>query len=139
MAEGYWISKKLYVEAMMRVGEEWPSRNPKEVCGWSSIQTYAFAVHKESRKTLSQIRETYPLKMFHVKHFLFAFCLQGIGTCLISNFWRYKLREFFYVLVSTLAVLRRPGFQGRGRREKYFNIFNLKWQGHVINKCYKLK
>jgi len=31
----------------------------KEVYGWSSVQTYNFAVHKESGKTLSQIREDY--------------------------------------------------------------------------------
>lgn len=31
----------------------------KEIYGWSSIQTYAFAVHKESGKTLSQLREEY--------------------------------------------------------------------------------
>jgi hypothetical protein len=29
----------------------------KEVYGWSSVQTYAFAVHKESGKTLAEIRE----------------------------------------------------------------------------------
>lgn len=31
----------------------------KDVYGWSSVQTYNFAVHKESGKTLSQIREEY--------------------------------------------------------------------------------
>lgn len=31
----------------------------KEIYGWSSIQTYVFVIHKESRKTLSQIREEY--------------------------------------------------------------------------------
>jgi hypothetical protein len=31
----------------------------KEVYGWASVQTYAFAIHKESGKTLSQIREEY--------------------------------------------------------------------------------
>ncbi|SFD42186.1 hypothetical protein SAMN05216238_101267 [Lentibacillus persicus] len=31
----------------------------KELFGWSSIQTYVFAVHKESNKTLSRIREEY--------------------------------------------------------------------------------
>jgi hypothetical protein len=31
----------------------------KELFGWSSIQTYVFAVHKEAGKTLSQIREEY--------------------------------------------------------------------------------
>ena len=31
----------------------------KEIYGWSSVQTYVFAVHKEKRKTLSQIREEY--------------------------------------------------------------------------------
>lgn len=31
----------------------------KELFGWSSIQTYVFAVHKETGKTLSQIREDY--------------------------------------------------------------------------------
>lgn len=31
----------------------------KEIYGWSSVQTYVFAVHKESGKTLSQIREEY--------------------------------------------------------------------------------
>jgi hypothetical protein len=31
----------------------------KDLFGWSSIQTYVFAVHKETGKTLSQIREEY--------------------------------------------------------------------------------
>lgn len=31
----------------------------KEIYGWSSVQTYVFAVHKESGKTLSQIRQDY--------------------------------------------------------------------------------
>lgn len=31
----------------------------KDLYGWSSIQTYKFAVHKSSSKTLSQIREEY--------------------------------------------------------------------------------
>lgn len=31
----------------------------KEVYGWSSVQTYVFAVHKETGKTLSQIRGEY--------------------------------------------------------------------------------
>jgi len=31
----------------------------KEVYGWASVQTYAFAVHKESGKTLAQIRAEY--------------------------------------------------------------------------------
>ncbi|MCL7748744.1 hypothetical protein [Halalkalibacter alkaliphilus] len=31
----------------------------KDLFGWSSIQTYVFAIHKESGKTLSQIREEY--------------------------------------------------------------------------------
>ena len=31
----------------------------KELYGWSSVQTYVFAVHKETGKTLSQIREEY--------------------------------------------------------------------------------
>ena len=31
----------------------------KEVFGWSSVQTYVSAVHEESGKTLSQIREEY--------------------------------------------------------------------------------
>ncbi|MEI6680459.1 MAG: hypothetical protein WCL21_17760 [Mariniphaga sp.] len=35
----------------------------KELYGWSSIQTYNFAVHKESGKTLSQIREEYMLEV----------------------------------------------------------------------------
>ncbi|MBB6402691.1 hypothetical protein HNP92_002016 [Methanococcus maripaludis] len=35
----------------------------KDVYGWSSIQTYNFAVHKESGKTLSQIREEYMEKI----------------------------------------------------------------------------
>ena len=35
----------------------------KEIYGWSSVQTYVFAVHKESGKTLSQIREEYIEKM----------------------------------------------------------------------------
>lgn len=31
----------------------------KKVFDWSSVQTYMFAVHKESNKTLSQLREEY--------------------------------------------------------------------------------
>lgn len=31
----------------------------KEIYGWSSVQTYAFAVHKDTGKTLSQIRDEY--------------------------------------------------------------------------------
>ncbi len=31
----------------------------KEIYGWFSVQTYVFAVHKETGKTLSQIREEY--------------------------------------------------------------------------------
>lgn len=31
----------------------------KEIYGWSSVQTYVFAIHKESGKSLSQIREEY--------------------------------------------------------------------------------
>lgn len=31
----------------------------KEIFGWSSVQTYVFAIHKESGKSLSQIREEY--------------------------------------------------------------------------------
>ena len=31
----------------------------QSVFGWSSVQTYAFSVHKESGKTLSQLREEY--------------------------------------------------------------------------------
>ena len=31
----------------------------KKIYGWSSVQTYVFAVHKETGKTLSQIREEY--------------------------------------------------------------------------------
>lgn len=31
----------------------------KEIFDWSSVQTYAFVIHKESGKTLSQIREEY--------------------------------------------------------------------------------
>jgi len=31
----------------------------KEIYGWSGIQIYVFAVHKETGKTLSQIREEY--------------------------------------------------------------------------------
>lgn len=31
----------------------------KNIYGWSSIQTYVFAVHKETGKTLAQIRENY--------------------------------------------------------------------------------
>lgn len=34
----------------------------KEIYGWSSVQTYVFAVHKETGKTLSQIREEYMLQ-----------------------------------------------------------------------------
>lgn len=34
----------------------------KEIYGWSSVQTYVFAVHKETGKTLSQIREEYMVK-----------------------------------------------------------------------------
>lgn len=34
----------------------------KDIFGWSSIQTYNFAIHKESGKSLSQIREEYMAK-----------------------------------------------------------------------------
>lgn len=34
----------------------------KSIYGWSSIETYAFAVHKETSKTLSQIRKEYMAK-----------------------------------------------------------------------------
>lgn len=34
----------------------------KEIYEWSSVQSYAFAIHKESNKTLSQIREEYMIK-----------------------------------------------------------------------------
>ncbi|AIQ63052.1 hypothetical protein PSTEL_08005 [Paenibacillus stellifer] len=35
----------------------------KEIFGWSSVQTYNFAIHKESGKTLSQLREEYLSKI----------------------------------------------------------------------------
>lgn len=35
----------------------------KDVYGWSSVQTYAFAVHKESGKLLSEIRKEYMEKL----------------------------------------------------------------------------
>ena len=35
----------------------------KEIYQWSSVQTYVFAVHKETGKTLSQIREEYMEKL----------------------------------------------------------------------------
>lgn len=35
----------------------------KELYGWSSVQTYVFAIHKESGKSLSQIREKYMEEM----------------------------------------------------------------------------
>ncbi len=31
----------------------------KEIYGWSSVETYAFSVHKESGKSLSEIRRAY--------------------------------------------------------------------------------
>ena len=31
----------------------------KELYGWSSIQTYVFAIHKDSGKSLAKIREEY--------------------------------------------------------------------------------
>jgi hypothetical protein len=31
----------------------------KEIYGWSSVPTYVFAIHKESGKSLSKIREEY--------------------------------------------------------------------------------
>lgn len=34
----------------------------KEIYEWSSVQSYAFAIHKETNKTLSQIREEYMIK-----------------------------------------------------------------------------
>lgn len=44
----------------------------KEVYGWSSVQTYVFAIHKESGKSLAQIREEYidqkAEKTFQNKH-----------------------------------------------------------------------
>lgn len=35
----------------------------KELYGWSSVQTYAFTVHKDSGKTLSEIRKEYMEKL----------------------------------------------------------------------------
>ena len=35
----------------------------KSIYEWSSVQTYIFAVHKETGKTLSQIREEYMEKL----------------------------------------------------------------------------
>lgn len=45
----------------VRVNEEEKSMQSwlKEVFGWSSVQTYAFSVHKETNKTLSEIRKEY--------------------------------------------------------------------------------
>ena len=34
----------------------------RELYGWSTVQTYAFAIHKETGKTLSQMREEYMAK-----------------------------------------------------------------------------
>ncbi len=34
----------------------------KSVYGWDKVQTYMFAVHKETGKSLSQIREEYMIK-----------------------------------------------------------------------------
>ena len=34
----------------------------KDLFGWSSIETYVFAIHKETGKSLSQIREEYMKK-----------------------------------------------------------------------------
>jgi hypothetical protein len=31
----------------------------KDIYGWSSVQTYVFAIHKQTGKSLSKIREEY--------------------------------------------------------------------------------
>ncbi len=46
-------------------GEEVPMHHwLKKVFGWASIRTYVFAVHKESGKTLDQLRSEYMEKKF---------------------------------------------------------------------------
>lgn len=51
----------LMANGNIRVNEEEKSMQAwlKEIYGWSSVQTYVFAIHKESGKSLSQIREEY--------------------------------------------------------------------------------
>lgn len=39
----------------------------KDLYGWSSIQTYVFAVHKETGKLLSELREEYMEKQEEIK------------------------------------------------------------------------
>lgn len=51
----------LMANGNIKVNEEEKSMQAwlKEIYGWSSVQTYVFAIHKESGKSLSQIREEY--------------------------------------------------------------------------------
>lgn len=61
VAKGRKNEGRLLANGNVMVGEQEKSIAAwlKEVFGWSSIQTYAFSVHKESGKTLSQIRREY--------------------------------------------------------------------------------
>ncbi len=46
---------KVLVDGMEQTMQAWL----KEIYGWSSVQTYVFAIHKESGKSLAEIREAY--------------------------------------------------------------------------------
>jgi hypothetical protein len=61
VAKGRGDEGELLPNGNIKVNEEEISMQKwlKELFGWSSIQTYVFAVHKETGKTLSQIREEY--------------------------------------------------------------------------------
>lgn len=61
MAKGTDNEGKLLADGNVVVNGEEMSMQTwlKEIYGWSSVQTYAFAVHKDTGKTLSQIREEY--------------------------------------------------------------------------------
>jgi len=61
VAKGRDEEGKLLANGNVEVNDEETSMQKwlKELFGWSSIQTYVFAIHKETGKTLSQIREEY--------------------------------------------------------------------------------
>jgi len=61
VAKGREDEGRLLSNGNVRVNDEEKSMQVwlKEIYGWSSVQTYVFAVHKETGKTLSQIREEY--------------------------------------------------------------------------------
>jgi hypothetical protein len=53
----------------------------KEIYGWSSVQTYEFAIHKESGKSLSKIREEYMEQVMVELDSDMKFLNEGITLC----------------------------------------------------------